>query len=252
MFQQPTTKPPSSLRHNLTRALELFAEAGWHNKDGVLVNAEGERFEMEVAGARTQNPYLDAYYLNLTKLGIVIKKRLTDTALTRQRTNRFDFDFMSIAFREARMPGAELWRNFNSKDADVPGSENLAGVKSRAVDELIQRLLDAKTQSELEVAGRALDRVLTHSHYVVPWRYLTHHYLIFNHRLARPKTAPLFYGAYDWAIATWWDPNPASNRVPQASIAPAPRASSWPFYLGALALGASLVVIARRTRGAGN
>jgi microcin C transport system substrate-binding protein len=246
MFRQPSTRPPGSLRANLTKALELLAEAGWHNRDGVLRNAAGEPFVIEVSGSRTQNPYLDGYYLNLTKLGIVLKKRLADPAATRQRMNRFDFDFVSVSFREARMPGAELWRHFNSKDADVPGSENVAGVKSRAVDELIQRLLDASSQAELETTARALDRVLIHSHYFVPWRYLTKHYFIYNERLGRPATLPLYYGAYDWVIGTWWDAGAA--RVAVASVEPgaANRPRGFALYLGSAFVAAVALVAGRR------
>jgi microcin C transport system substrate-binding protein len=205
MVVQPSTKPPGSIRQSLTRALELFAAAGWHNTDGVLRNSKGEPFVIEVSGARAQNPYMDPIYLNLTKLGVVLSKRLTDTVAGRKRLNDFDYDFVSVGLREARMPGAELWRNFNSKDADVPGSENIAGVKSRAVDDLINKLLDANSEEELEVAAHALDRVLMHANYFIPWRYLTKFYLIYNHRLKRPATLPLYYGANEWALATWWD-----------------------------------------------
>lgn len=253
MFEQPSTKPPGSLRNNLTRALELLAEAGWHNRDGVLRNARGEPFVIEVNGQRRQSPFLDAYYLNLTKLGIVVKKRLSDVASTRQRMDKFDFDFASISLREARMPGAELWRTFNSKDADDPGSENLIGVKSRAVDALIQRVLDANSQAELEIAAHALDRVLIHSHYVVPWRYLTHHYLIYNQKLAYPEKLPLYYGAYEWVIGTWWDPSGSSPVV--ASGASEPRhvtaSATWSWTFGGLAglallLGAAQKLVSSR------
>jgi len=205
MVVEPSTKPPGSIRKNLTRALELFAAAGWRNTDGVLRNAKGEPFTIEVSGTRNQNPYMDPIYLNLTKLGVVLTKRLTDTVAGRKRMNDFDYDFVMVSLREARMPGAELWRNFNGKDADVSGSENVAGVKSHAVDELITKLLDANTQEELEVTAHALDRVLMHSHYFIPWRYLTKHYLIYKRNLQRPATLPKYYGATEWAIATWWD-----------------------------------------------
>src|SRR5690606_17937542 len=156
MFEQPTTSPPNSLRKNLTKALELFAAAGWHNRDGVLRNDKGEPFVIEASGASGGNVLLDAYFLNLSKLGIVVKQVQLDAAATRARNRDFDFDFTSISLREARDPGAELWRNFNSADADVPGSENIIGVKSRAVDELIQKLLDASTPPEFETTARAL------------------------------------------------------------------------------------------------
>ncbi len=204
-FQQPSTRPPNNIRQNLTRALELFAEAGWHNRDGVLRNAKGEPFVIEFSSTRGQSPFMDPIYLNLSKLGIVVNKKVMDPATARSRLRNFEFDHASIALRDSQIPGPELWRAFNSKDADVPGSENLTGVKSRAVDILLAKLLDANTQEEQKTAARALDRVLIHSHYVIPWRYLTDHYIIFKHHLKRPEIAPVYYGAQDWALAYWWD-----------------------------------------------
>ena len=34
---------------------------------------------------------------------------------------------------------------------------------------------------------------------------LCHFYFIYNKRLQRPETLPLFYGAYEWVINAWWD-----------------------------------------------
>jgi microcin C transport system substrate-binding protein len=205
VFKQPNTHAPSSIRQNLTKALELFAEAGWHNRDGVLRNARGEPFVVEVRSARGQNPYMDTIYLNLNKLGIVVKKTIVDAATGRSKMKNFDFDYTSVALRDSRMPGAELWRNFSSKEADISGSENIAGVKSHAVDVLIGKVLDANSQEELETAAHALDRVLIHSHYVIPWRYLTSHYLIYKSYLRRPAKLPTYYAAQDWALGYWWD-----------------------------------------------
>jgi len=214
MFVQPSTKPPSSLRANLTKALELFAEAGWHNRDGVLRNDKGEPFTIEVSVSRAPSPFMDAIYLNLEKLGIVLKKRVSDAATGRSQMKGFDYDYASISMRENRMPGAELWRNFNSRDADIPGSENIIGVKSRAVDALIQKVLDADSQESLEVAAHALDRVLIHSHYLTPWRYLVNHYIIYNHRLRRPSSLPSYYGPQEWVISYWWDSTAEKSAVP--------------------------------------
>jgi microcin C transport system substrate-binding protein len=204
MVEQPATKPPSSLRQNLGKALELLADAGWHNTDGVLRNAKGEAFEIEVPGGRG-NMLLDAFFLNLQKLGMVLKARPVDAAADRARMKTFDYDFTAVSFREARNPAAELWRNLNSADADVPGSENIVGVKSPAVDGLIKKLYEANTREEQETAAHALDRVLMHGYYILPWRYLTHHYLMYNKRLQRPKTIPTYYGAYEWVINNWWE-----------------------------------------------
>ncbi|HEP8866710.1 TPA: ABC transporter substrate-binding protein [Pseudomonas aeruginosa] len=216
MYRQPSTRAPSSLRANLTRALELFAEAGWHNRDGVLRNAQGEPFVLEVAGTRAQSPYLDPVYRNLRKLGVVVQIKLTDAATAYKQMSGFDYDYSTIALREARMPGDELWRSFNSQDANRRGSENIIGVQSPVVDALIKRLLDADSQADLETAAHALDRVLIHNHYVIPWRYLTKHYFIYNKRLQAPETLPLYYGAYEWTISSWWDGTAAPAGLAQA------------------------------------
>lgn len=205
MFEQPTTRVPHRLRDNLDVALELFAQAGWHYRDGVLRNAEGEPFVIEVAGSRRQNPFTDPIYRNLNRIGIQVRTNLADAATLRARLRNFEFDYTSVSLREARMPGDELWRVFNSAAADRPGSENLAGVKSPVVDALIQQLLDADNQVELETAARALDRVLIHNHYFIPWRYLKNHYVMYHHRLHHPEVLPQYYAATDWAIRTWWD-----------------------------------------------
>ncbi len=212
MIKQPNTRAPSSLRLNLTKALELLGEAGWHNTDGVLRNAKGEPFVIEISqSSREQNPYMDPVYRNLGKLGIIVKKRLMDAAAGRARLKTFDFDYTSIAFHESRIPALDLWRNFNSADADEEGSDNLSGLKSPVVDALIQKLLAANSQQEEETVAHALDRVLISGYYIIPWRHLTHNYLMHNKSLQRPKILPQYYDPYLWAETTWWDGSTAGK-----------------------------------------
>ena len=203
-------------RANLAAALELFAQAGWTLRDGELRNAAGERFVVELPGAKAQSPLNDPYEQALRRLGIDVHKTIVDAAVTRARLNDFDFDFSAIALRDGRNPANELWRTFNAKAADTKGSENLAGVKSPVIDALLLRLRDAASKEEQVAVGRALDRVIMHGQHVLPWRYLVKHYLMFNRRLARPETLPTHYGANEWALATWWDttavPGPLSAR----------------------------------------
>lgn len=204
MVALPRTDTPGGLRANLAKAMELLADAGWRNIDGTLRNAKGEPFTMEVTGGNG-NVLLDAYYLNLAKMGVQLTRRVADPTVDRQKLRQFDFDFTAIALRKARDPAPEIWRNFNGVDADVKGSENLAGVKSPVVDALTRQLLDARTPEQVTAAAGALDRVLMHNYYVLPWRYLKNHYLIYNHRLKRPANVPDYFGPYEWLLASWWD-----------------------------------------------
>jgi peptide/nickel transport system substrate-binding protein/microcin C transport system substrate-binding protein len=202
MFKQPSTSPPGSYRDNLRKAAQLLAAAGWRNRgDGVLRNGKGQPLVLNVSG---QSSLLDAFFANLKKLGVQVVVRNSDPAVDRENLRTFNFDFTSIALREARSPGPELLRSFHSASADVNGSENLLGLKSKAVDFLIERILDAGSEEELETAAHAFDRVMVHEAYVLPWRYLKNHYLMYNKRLKYPARLPDYYGAYEWVLGQWW------------------------------------------------
>ncbi|XVJ70405.1 MAG: ABC transporter substrate-binding protein [Rhizobacter sp.] len=202
MLAQPKTVGASSIRQNMVEALKLLADAGWKHQGRVLRNSAGQALEIEVSD---RGGLLESYYYNLRKLGVVVKTRTPDAALERQRLRKFDFDFTRIGLREARLPGPELLRNFHSSQADVEGSENVAGVRSPAVDALIEKLLEANSQQELETVAHALDRVLMHHHYVLPWRYLRHQYFIHHQRLKRPDVVPRYFAPNEWVLGAWWD-----------------------------------------------
>jgi microcin C transport system substrate-binding protein len=213
MIEPPRTEGQGGLglRANLARALELFAAAGWTFRDGALRNAAGEPFEITLPASRGQSPINDPFEVNLRRLGITVRKDVADPAVQRQKLGAFDFDYAAVGFRESRNPANELWRTFNSRAADTPGSENLSGLKDPVIDDLIRRLRDARTQEEQIALGRSLDRVLMHSHAILPWRYLVNHYLMFNRRLQRPAVTPTHFSANEWALGTWWDEDAANG-----------------------------------------
>lgn len=218
MFEQPTThveglSHAEAYRRNLETALQLFAEAGWTFRDGGLRNAAGERFTLEFVDRRVQHPYNAPIYESLIKLGIDVRIKAADPAMEKAVLRDFNFDFRTVNLRESRLPGDELWRSFNSAAADKQGSENYAGVKSKAIDFLILKLLNAGDQQEMITTARALDRVLIHSHYFVPWRYLTDHYVIHHERLRYPQRLPLYYSANEWALSTWWEVPGGTHRA---------------------------------------
>ncbi len=206
MVVPPRTDGDSSLRANLRRAKALLAEAGWTVQGGVLKNAQDQAMELEYldsneAGARVVTPWIR----NLEKLGITLRYRAVDFALFQQRIQTFDFDLMSIAFQGTHNPGQEYADMFGSEAAKTPDSGNYAGVSSPAVDDLIARMVGAKTKAELLPACRALERVITHSHYLIPqWTAGTHRMAYNQRRLAKPDVVPPYFQGEAWAIDTWW------------------------------------------------
>ena len=206
MAVAPRTDGTSSLRANLRRAQALLKEAGWEVRDGKLRNARGEAFVVEYldsneGGARVISPWAR----NLEKIGVALNFRPVDFALYQQRLQKFEFDITSLAYPGTNNPGQEYADMFGSKAADIEDSGNLSGVKSPAIDALITRMTSAKTKADLLPACRALERVVSHSHLLVPqWTAGTHRIAYNAQRLARPATMPPSSTGESWAIETWW------------------------------------------------
>jgi len=208
MPRQPDTDPPGSLRANLIKARELLREAGWTYRDGALRNAKGEPFVFEIlddtGGGASMEPVAAAFGRNLQKLGITMNFRTVDYALIQKRLDAFDFDMTSVRMPDVQVPGTEQVSRFGSKSADEQGSDNLAGVKSKAVDAILQKVISAQTREQLVDATHALDRVLMNGYYVVPHWYSATHRVAYRNTLGFPSTLPLYYGAEEWVISTWW------------------------------------------------
>ena len=206
MAVQPNADGKDNLRANLIRARNLLAEAGWTVQDGVLKNAKGEALEIEYLDSQeSKSATLASWQRNLAKLGIALKLRAVDFALYQQRLQKFDFDMVSLAFGGTNNPGAEYADMFGSKAADIEDSGNYAGLKSTAVDSLIDRMVTSQTKAELIPACRAFERVIAHTHSMVPQWYSGQHNLAYNPRkLAKPAVEPKYYKADSWLLSNWW------------------------------------------------
>ena len=203
---RPHDPAVGGLRENLRRAQKLLADAGWTVQNGTLRNAQGQPFVLEYldsneGGARVVTPWMR----NLEKLGITLRFRPVDFALYQQRLQKFDFDVTTIAYAGTANPGQEYADLFGSQAADTEDSGNLAGVKSPAVDALLDRMVSAKTKPDYLAACRALERVITHSHVFIPQWFSGTHRMAYNAwRLERPKVTPPYFRGETWAIDTWW------------------------------------------------
>ena len=206
-FEPPRTDgSDNGLRENLRRAQHLLAEAGWRVQGGVLTNAQGQPLVLEYldsneGGARVVTPWMR----NLEKLGVRLNFRPVDFALYQQRLQKFDFDITTIAYQGTLNPGQEYADLFGSRAADTEDSGNLAGVKNPAIDSLISHMVGARAHPEFLAACRALERVVSHGHYLLPQWYSPVHRLAYNAwRLDKPAVVPPYFRGEAWAIDTWW------------------------------------------------
>nr|WP_180970554.1 extracellular solute-binding protein [Burkholderia sp. WAC0059] len=215
---QPDTDPPGSLRANLLEARALLAAAGWTYRNGALRNAQGQPFVFEVlddsGGEAAWMPIMALYQHALERLGITMNYRTVDFALYQKRLDAFDFDVTTTRYPDVQVPGTEEIDRFSSQAADEPGSDNLIGLKSPAVDAILRALVAAQTRTQLVDATHALDRVLMHGYYVVPQWYSATHRVAFRNTLAWPRTLPLYYTANDWIVSTWWFKTPGAAASP--------------------------------------
>jgi microcin C transport system substrate-binding protein len=214
MLLPVSTEEPETLRKNLRKARELLAQAGWVYKDGALRNSRGQSFEFEImddGGAMVR--LVAAYVRNLEKLGIKVDIRTTDYALYQKRLEDFDFEMTTMKFPDSQSPGNELWDRYGSQSALTKGSDNIIGVHSPVVDALIGHVVKAQTRKDLVTATRALDRVLTHSYYVVPHWYSPTHRVAYKTNLSF-ALPPTYYQAESWILSTWWR-SPDQQKGPQ-------------------------------------
>ena len=206
MTSPPRTDAPSSLRANLRQAQTLLKDAGWEVRNGKLRNAQDKTFEIEYldsneGSARVVTPWAR----NLEKLGITLNFRPVDFALYQQRLQKFEFDITSLAYGGTHNPGQEYADLFGAKAADQEDSGNMSGTKSLAVDALIGQMTSANTKAELLPACRALERLIAHSHVLIPqWSAPTHRIVYNNWRLNQPPAMPPYTQGEGWAIDTWW------------------------------------------------
>jgi microcin C transport system substrate-binding protein len=207
MTTPPRTDGDQTLRGNLRRAQALFKEAGWEVRDGALRNAKGEPFVFEYLESGEGRMATTAPWIrNLQKLGVQMNFRAVDFALYQQRMDKFDYDMISLAYQGTHNPGQEFADMFGSKAAGVEGSGNYPGLQNPAVDALITRMTSARTKEELLPACRALERVIAHSHVLIPqWTAGTHRMAYSAKRLAKPEgDMPPYAQGEGWVMDTWW------------------------------------------------
>jgi len=202
----PSTNPPSSLRDNLRQAQALLGEAGWTYRDGALRNEKGEPFVIEFLNdqpslVRIVAPFEQA----LAKLGIGWNYRQVDFSLSKERMDKFEFELTTRRIPGMVAPGGELLEYFGSKAAATNGSANYWGIADPAVDELLQKVVQAKTRPDLNAAMRALNRVLTNGYYSIPQYYSGAFFIGYRApRFELPPVIPPYYEADGWAMSTWW------------------------------------------------
>jgi len=217
-----TDSEAHALRRNLLQARTLLEAAGWKlAHDGRLRNVKGEPFEFEylAPGDSVNDARLKAWARNLGKLGIAFKVRNVDFALYSRRLEEYDFDMITIVEGAFSLPSvADYVTLYGSKSADEKGNNNFRGVKSAAVDHILDAMGRARTLDEFRDATRALDRVVMWNHWQIPELYADYEPMSYWDKFGIPAVRPKFFTAdlppdvdpqLPWPLTTWWIKDPA-------------------------------------------
>jgi microcin C transport system substrate-binding protein len=216
LFTQPYTNPvggnQQNVRNNTREALALLRAAGYEIRNTKLVSDKnGEPFQVELLVEQPAFERIMLFYKpSLERLGITVSVRTVDTSQYENRLRQWDFDIVISSWSQSLSPGNEQRNFWGSQAADQSGSRNLIGIKDAAVDTLIDRVIFAKSRTELVAATKALDRVLLWNFYVVPqWTYGKQRTARWD-RFSHPDTMPR-YGASAFPTVWWWDAAKASR-----------------------------------------
>jgi peptide/nickel transport system substrate-binding protein len=189
-------------RQRMQSAMALLKAAGYGLNGGSVVNEKtGEPLSVEfLALSREQERIGLAVSDSLKPVGITLRVRFVDSSLYWRRLRTFDFDTMIWSYGVTASPGTEQPNRFSSASADREASLNYAGVKSPAVDAMLEALRKAATREDFVAAVRALDRALLSGHYVLPLYFAPERWMARQASVKRPANSPRF----DINFETWW------------------------------------------------
>ncbi|MDG4647118.1 extracellular solute-binding protein [Roseibacterium sp. SDUM158017] len=210
-FATPASDPDRTFdRRQARRATQLLQEAGWTpGDDGMLRNEAGQTLEVEFLNAgplfdRIINPYVE----NLRAIGIDARMNRVDGAQMSQRQRNADFDILTDHYPMSYEPGTSLRQYFGTLGADE-ALFNVAGLADEGVDRLLETVIRAETREEMEVATRALDRVLRAHRIRVPQWFNDSSWVAYYNHYRHPEVLPPYGIGY---LDFWWvDPEAAAE-----------------------------------------
>ncbi len=206
-YELPVGDGTARNRGNLRQAMDLLNQAGWVVHQGELRDQQGLPLVFEVLlrqGDTGNQTVIELYTRALERLGITLTVSTVDDAQYTARIDSYDFDMTTFRRDMSLSPGNEQRLYWGSSGAATPGSRNLMGVASPAVDGMIEAMLQAESQDGFTAAVRALDRVLTSGRYVIPiWQFdigrIAH-----DRRLRFPDRLPIYGDGIGFLPDVWW------------------------------------------------
>jgi microcin C transport system substrate-binding protein len=169
VYENPANE---KISYNPEKGLALLAEAGWAERDaeGYLINANGERLELDLMTDESPSweRIMTVIQEDYKQAGIKLNLKPTTGATMFQMVMERKFKIHFQSWGGLYFPNPES--SFHSRMADELNTNNLAGFKSRELDEICDEYNVAATQEERIELIRRADKILTESYqYALAW-----------------------------------------------------------------------------------
>ncbi|HJN49799.1 MAG: extracellular solute-binding protein [Pseudomonadales bacterium] len=199
-------------REHLKRSLQLFKEAGWQVRDGVMVNVEtGQPFRISFIfispfSLRQETPFMRM--LNMVGIETTARSPELSNWLYRMRNGKFDGG--SISFESGNVPGLMLRNRLGTASANSEGGQNWNRIRDAAVDVMVDHVMAARTPEDFYAATRALDRILLWNFYYIPGLGAPGYRLVYWDKFGIPENRSRLQRAA-WLDTWWWDESKAER-----------------------------------------
>lgn len=206
-YELPLSDGSARNRAGIRKAMQALEMAGYSAKDGTMRRADGTplSFSILLRKGNTENMAIaDLYVKALERLGIAVTIETVDDAQFVARTGEFDFDMTYFRRAVSLSPGNEQKFYWGSEAADQPGSRNLMGARSEAIDAMIDTMLNAQDNTDFIAATRALDRLLMAGRYVVPFWDYREGRIAHIRQMHYPDSLPIYGDGPEWMPQLWW------------------------------------------------
>ena len=217
-YDLPVSDGSARNRRGIRAAMKQFEAAGFTVQDGAMVAPDGTplRFSILVSKGSAQDfsqseKAAELFVRALERLGIDARVEVVDSAQVVERLDGFDFDITTFRRALSLSPGTEQRFYWGSVAADQTGSRNMMGVKSPAIDAMIDQMLTARSTAAFTAATRALDRVLTAGRYVIPIWSFDEGRIAHRSEMKYPDHIPLYGDGPNFMPEVWWWDDASNN-----------------------------------------
>ena len=206
-YALPVSDGSARNRAGIRRAMGALADAGFSADGGTMRGPDGQSLSFSILlskGSSENIAIAELYIQALARLGITARVDAVDDAQFVARNAAFDFDMAIFRRALSLSPGNEQRYYWGSEAADQEGSRNLMGVKSPAIDAMIDTMVGASSAEAFTAATRALDRVLTAGRYVIPFWQFTEDRIAHVAAMKYPSHVPLYGDGPNYMPEVWW------------------------------------------------